>query len=168
MTNVCLHISCDDITSQIHCQAASLIRIPKLKFPKHFKNTWNQWIFSHILFAYVPSDIATTGCSLWREILVCWTMVLHMIERNSERLKLKHSTIGFTLSASLGSVHIERVTLRLRLWVTHRHRYKVPHSIGYQTHFIRVSNYVLHWLGKLNGFHTQLNWVTSHLHLQIT
>ena len=38
------------------------------------------------------------------------------------------------------SVHIERVTLRLRLRVTYRRRRKVPRSIGYQTHFILITN----------------------------
>ena len=40
----------------------------------------------------------------------------------------------------LGSVHTERVTLRLRLRVTRRHRRKVPHSIAHQTHFILIEN----------------------------
>ena len=51
-------------------------------------------------------------------------------------MKLKRLHDKVEKLKSLGSVHIERVTLRLRLRVTRRRKF--PHSIGYQTHFINV------------------------------
>ena len=49
---------------------------------------------------------------------------------------------GKVLVQLLGSVHIERVTLRLCLRVTRRHRRKVTRSIAYDTHFILIANVV--------------------------
>ena len=78
-----------------------------------------------------------------------------------------HSCQDRVSPCNLGSVHIERVTLRLhlRLRVTHRHRRKVPHSIRYQTHFINVhskwlTNIVINFATKFpTKFAIKMKWV---------
>ena len=85
-----------------------------------------------VIYLTFNSDyVSLATISLIDLFLTCWvTRDYHRTYTSCVQLQL--SVLCF--------VHIERVTLCLRLRVTRRRRRKrkVPHSIGYQTHFINV------------------------------